>query len=268
MLINDTKKTVFVHIPKCAGVSVREKIKEYDESGGRFWHVKKHRELGIVDYAHIPLFILREYFKEEYSKVSEYEAFAVLRDPFERFPSSFSQHLIAAYGSSINGFKKNELHSKVDFVIKFLMRHFDAESYLPYDYIHFQRQVDFVDDRGSRLVDHLYMLADVSLMLGEIGDRLGIPASSGRVVNASKRNQALVFRNNMSRAVYGATKSVLRPLLPGSAKRALVRASKNVFFVHRDKQFVDVFSSDSIMDFVSNYYRDDIALVDEIRGAD
>lgn len=268
MLINDTNKTVFVHIPKCAGVSVREAIKEYDESGGKFWHVKKHRELGFIEYAHIPLFILREYFNEDYLKIINYESFAVVRDPFDRFPSSFSQHVWASDRRGIHDFKKMELHSRVDAAIKLLMLNSDAESYLTYDYIHFQRQVNFVFDRGERLVDHIYMLSDVSLMLGEIGERLGVPASSTRVINASKLNQAFVFRSDMSRAVYGVAKSVLSPLLPGFVRRGLAQASKNVFFVHRDKKLNDVFGSNTVVDFISDYYRDDIVLVNEIADSD
>lgn len=93
MIISDTYRFAFIHIPKCAGTTVRQYFDKYDqkaiESG-----LKSHPEFGVFDYNHIPLHVLHYFFLTEYEKVRAYYSFAILRDPFARFPSSVNMRLV------------------------------------------------------------------------------------------------------------------------------------------------------------------------------
>lgn len=47
MIIDDRHRFVFVHIPKCAGTSVRQVLKQFDSYEGRWANAKReHPELG------------------------------------------------------------------------------------------------------------------------------------------------------------------------------------------------------------------------------
>ena len=64
LIISDRFGFAFVHIPKCAGSTVREQIRRIDpecfEMAGR----RMHPDLGKIDAMHLPLDILRDHFPE------------------------------------------------------------------------------------------------------------------------------------------------------------------------------------------------------------
>jgi hypothetical protein len=89
MIISDRHHFVFAHIPKCAGTSVRDALQHLDDRDGFYTgRVDQHPTLGLLDYVHIPLFNLRDHFRSEFEKAGDYWSFAVVRDPFGRFPSA------------------------------------------------------------------------------------------------------------------------------------------------------------------------------------
>ncbi len=80
MIISDKHQFAFVHIPKCAGTSLRSILQHFDDRGSKFTgRVDHHTELGELDYVHIPLFALREHFRPEFEAVQQYWSFAVVR---------------------------------------------------------------------------------------------------------------------------------------------------------------------------------------------
>ena len=90
MIISDNYKFCFIHIPKCAGTSIRTMIQEADP--GRFqqwgWNwMPRHQRYG--DTAHMPLIDLPP---NLLGQVRKYRAITVVRDPLDRFYSSVEQH--------------------------------------------------------------------------------------------------------------------------------------------------------------------------------
>ena len=56
MIIDDQNKFVFVHIPKCAGSSIRSKLDVFDTTGGFLRPpVQEVDGVGLLDLAHLPL---------------------------------------------------------------------------------------------------------------------------------------------------------------------------------------------------------------------
>ena len=93
MIISDRNKFVFIHIPKCAGTSVRSRIEHLDDRRGAYSsRLDEHPELGLLNYVHIPLSTLRDHFPHEYECVKAYRSLAIMRNPAERFVSSVSQY--------------------------------------------------------------------------------------------------------------------------------------------------------------------------------
>lgn len=262
MIINDTHRFVFVHIPKCAGTSVRTLLRPYDEAHGRYGVSGDHKDLGRITYSHLPLFILRDHFPSEYAKVRDYSSYAVLRDPFARFPSSLAEHLKLFGQQPIGQLKPREVQAVVDQTLRLLQDYQQPASYLPYEYIHFQRQVDFIYDQGGRMVENVYPIDLIDEMLADLGERIGIRLGQSGQVPATEANHARYYRNPLIRSAVEPAKPVLKALLSAGRWEAFRRATWDWVFVPQDRkpEIQAVFESDKVRDFIADYYRDDIRL--------
>ncbi len=90
MIISHKHQTVFIHIPKNAGSSVRQMLVNADPECERMWGYRflpRHYRFG--DSAHMALVDLPP---EKRAIVDRYDAFAVVRDPVSRFFSAMTQH--------------------------------------------------------------------------------------------------------------------------------------------------------------------------------
>lgn len=265
MIINDTHQFVFVHIPKCAGTTFRNVLRPYDQANGAFEVRTNHATLGHIDYGHIPLFILREHFREEYTKIKDYAAYAVVRDPFARFPSSLAQHFRMYQKRPIHEMKPREVHSTLEQVLRVLKDYAEPTSYLPCQYIHFQRQTDYVYDQRKCLVDKVYTTALINKMLSDVGTRIGENLVQNNGPTSSSVNQTRFYRNAWVRSLVGPVKPILKGLLPPKRWTALKQATQDWFFVSNDPNLQTIFESQYIRDFITDYYRDDLRLFEELR---
>lgn len=263
MIVNDTHRFVFVHVPKCAGSTVRRRLRHLDETGGKFGTpYGSHPDLGSIDMGHIPLFVLRRHFPEEYEKVREYAAFALVRDPFDRFPSSLSQRFNMYGESPMRRVSEAEIREEIDGVIRFLEDRADARSYLPAEYIHFQRQVDFILDQGMRVVDRVYGTDQVNRLIDDIAARAGaaLPEAEERI------NESMVFRSDAARGFVEAVRPVARAMLPEPLRRWLGERVLRGLSVPRSQRFAHLFAVEHVQDFIRRYYAADIALFESVTG--
>ena len=93
MIVSDSKRFIFVHIPKCAGNTVRLWLRPYDTRGDFFWglYAPFTNPQHAVDLAHVTLPMLRQILGEE--TFNGYFKFAVIRNPYDRAFSSFLEAL-------------------------------------------------------------------------------------------------------------------------------------------------------------------------------
>jgi len=267
MIIDDTSRTIFIHVPKCAGSLVRHRLQPSKENAAApKKQLCEHMELGLIDYGHIPLFILRAYFPEDYSKVQRYATYAVIRDPYTRFPSSFSQYLKHYGRAPIKDLSVRELRDELDSVIHLLKDYSEDYSYLPYKYIHFQRQRDFIYDGRERLVDHVYDMSNIETMISDIEGRLTGGLREGSRTSSATVNETVVYRGRIARHMYGGAKRVLTPYLSHEARKTLRSGFRNWFHVSRDKKLLDIFYSQSVRGFVEEYYGCDIKVYQDVSG--
>ena len=89
MLICHDWKLIFLHVPKCAGTSIRRLLEAEAPLGSvvsffdfSYNHILRRH----VDMAHLPLMDLRHY--SEWSLLEEYHTVAVLRHPYSRLASA------------------------------------------------------------------------------------------------------------------------------------------------------------------------------------
>jgi len=265
MIISDRYRFAFVHIPKCAGTLVRNRIKDLDDCEGRFTRrVEQHEELGLIDYVHLPLFTLRDYFPDEFAKVQEYWAFALIRDPFERFPSSVAQRFKMYGGGAIENQSRRQIKGEIDQVIQFLLNTPRQAYHLPADYIHFQRQVDFVELEGRQVVSALYCIGEVDALMQEVNARIG-RHSRDVLDNVGRRqvNRSVVYRNEVIRLL-----ATSRPLLRRAYRSLPLRVRKrlrSILYVPSNRRLNSLFSSDYVKGFIESYYGEDLRLYTEMR---
>jgi len=259
MIISDRHRFAFIHIPKCAGSYVRHYLEPFDDSGGAHaTRVDEHAWLGRVDFVHIPMAVLRQYFAEEYRKIRRYRTFALVRDPVDRFASSVSQRLRMYGGRRAEDFTRWELTREVDAVIEYLATNAGREL-LPPGYIHFQPQTDYIYDGGDRIVQSVYTMDNVAALLDDIGKLVGMTFDLEKVPSdhVSKRSRA--YRNEIVRVVVEAVQflswRLAARLVPERGRQALRR----LVYVPRSRRFPDVFESSVVTAFVEDYYRKDLA---------
>lgn len=170
MILCPTYGFAFVHVPKCAGSSVRRQIETCDLENTVFGRVGRHPVLGKIDYGHIPLSVLREHFTDAYAFLMGNDCYAVVRDPLARFGSAVRQTLWAYHKKPMTLYSKQELREETARIMDDVAKDIDA---LPYRLTFFQRQGDFIRDRDQTVVKNVYAIEHVDQLLEEIGARVG-----------------------------------------------------------------------------------------------
>lgn len=261
VVISDEYQFAFIHIPKCAGSSIRIMLQDTElmESAEFYWGVAPHAALGMVDYAHIPLFALRKYFEGIFEKVERYQSFALIRDPFERFRSSISQRAQAFGEKSFRELDSVEIDAEVRHVIDYLSAKDNDLEVLPPEYIHFQRQVDFLYLDGKRIVDVLLPVDAIEQFVACIGHVLGCGCLHSRFASVQTINRSLVYRNWSTRVAVANVRRIADPL-----KKVLppwvIDVIRNVVYVHRDSRIESVFEQRYVREFVHDYYHSDLEM--------
>jgi hypothetical protein len=266
MIISNTHHFVFVHIPKCAGTTVRHALQVFDDCNGAHTdRVGKHPVLGNLDYVHIPLFTLRDHFKEEFKAVKDYWSFAVVRDPFTRFASSISQRMKMYSDQPMHRSNLGDVSAAIDESIEYLSQQSPSNHRLPPEYIHFQKQIDYIELDGEQIVDSLYTLNDVDKLFKEVGQFMGCSIGCRSQVGGTQPriNQSIVFRNDLIRWAIETTRPLLNQsyrLLPEGVKQRV----RDQIYVPRDHRMKDLFTADHVQNFIQSYYTKDIALYKKI----
>jgi hypothetical protein len=262
MIISDKEKFVFVHIPKCAGTSVRSRIEHLDDRSGAYsGRLEQHPELGLLNYVHLPLQTLYDHFPAEFECIKSYRSVAVLRDPSKRFVSSIAQYCNRYTNTDIRSHTRETLRKEVRNVIDAL-EGFEDEApgaRLPAELIHFQRQRDYTHILDRQIIDHLVEITHVEPMLLSL---LGAQALRGDA--AIKANESRVYRS----AGIQVLASVGRRLAPGLGAWLPGNLSKWVrdnLYSPLNHQFEDVFEDEIVRNFIASYYARDITLFNEAR---
>ena len=177
MIISESRKFIFVAIPKTGTHSVRRALRphmsEDDIEQVRLFEEKKFPipELANLRHGHISLAQLRPFLDP--AKFESFFKFAFVRNPFDRFVS------YCAFMTRKGGeFEKDP---------RGIMRHILAAPG-PRSHILFQPQCSFVTGSdGKLLTDYIGSVEQMQGSYDEICDRIGIPRSELEKTNESSR---------------------------------------------------------------------------------
>lgn len=257
MIINEKNRFVFVHIPKCAGTTVRVSLERFDSTNGRFSYANGFISgFGKIDMGHITLGRLRELFPEEYKKVKEYYSFAVVRDPFKRFPSSLYQHIQMYSGKSVKSMRRNDFVAALDGVIRYLGKGYN---YLDYEYIHFQRQRDYIYDDSEMLLSCLYTTSLLNGMFENLSRRTGEP-----IIQHKQAGEGLIYKNKVSGLIVKALSKLYVPVIKDVIPNNIERNVKLLLMDKPARAYENIFNSDGVKDFIKEYYEEDIQIYRQV----
>lgn len=159
MIVSDTENFVFVHNPKCAGTTVRDRLRKFDTTNNFFWgssQINGHR----VDKAHMPVYILCDAFPKHYDRLLKYFSFSIVRNPYTKVVSAFNEtnkdlfegarsktpEAVERYRSALN-----------DFILQ--MNENDVSGW-SFDHRHFVRQKDLCFIGHKCVIDIILKIED------------------------------------------------------------------------------------------------------------
>ncbi|MEJ2619975.1 MAG: sulfotransferase family 2 domain-containing protein [Candidatus Thiodiazotropha sp.] len=256
MIISDQYQFVFIHIPKNAGMEVRSLIQYLDETKGSFTNrIEQHPVLGDIDYVHLPLGIIERYFKNEYEKILNYKTFAIVRDPAERFVSSFSQHLRQTGKKPIHKMTRREQVRELQVIVDKLRR-LRSQEILPYELVHFTPQCDYIFNGDNRIVDKLFLTNEMDKVEKYISTLLG---KSVAFKEGSRANPTYCYKNIFFRVLFESFRPIYRLLKDWIPERILMSV-RNLVFKKGSNSYIEILNNKVLLEFVHDYYQKDFEI--------
>lgn len=266
MIINEQHRFIFVHIPKCAGTTVRFALKEYDDRAGVYFGkgAAEHPVLGCIDHHHLPLAVIRDHFPEDFALFRTYESFALIRDPFERFASSLHERMVQTQGRRLSDLSADEIARETDTVISLLSKTSPHDPITDPGLIHFARQTDFVSLDGQQIVKHLYPTSHVPELIGRISRLVG-----KCIKHNEKNNRRLSYKYKVLSKADHIVRKHLEASLPKSVWRPASKSLRDTMIflgILNETKYTENRDENNSDDFISEYYRFDIDLLQKIKA--
>jgi Sulfotransferase family len=252
VILSDEHRFAFIHIPKCAGTSVRKALRPIDETVGQFDHIADHPAMGRINYGHLTLRDLAAYFPHEYAKILSFRSVAILRDPVDRFFSALFQRLREFKGYGQSQITSSVVSNEAEMLARTLV---STSRRLPLEYVHFNRQSDYVFNNGQQIVGRTFALDRID----EASDY--IEACTGvRLAADARENRTAALKIPALRPVVRALHKPYAALVP-YALRNRVRSELTRAGIFGDLDMRDLVKIGSPLDaFLRDYYRDDFEL--------
>ena len=257
MILSNHHRFIFIHVPKCAGTSVRTAVLPYHDADSRFLKtVERHPDLGEIDFRHLPLALLRDLDPEAFEKLKAYDGYAILRDPFQRFRSAISQRAKMYLGKEFAQLNEADIRSEIDKVITYLR---SEPRVIAPEFIHFARQSDFVQIEGERLVHNLYPVERLDLLVAALSRHIGVGT-----LEIGHANKTTVLRHpRLKHVLYGGS-AIARRILPGATYEALRVSARRMLMKSGGTAQPLAFDGKPVQDFIQSHYAADIALHQEM----
>jgi len=167
MIVSDTKKFVFVHNPKCGGMSCHNALLKYDTRDNFFFEWKTVNDAGkVIDMAHLTPFQMRRFFPKTFREVDGYLKFTFVRNPYDRFLSAVSQHLKLGTFHLRNAILSDPetFYRVAACLARTALRPRPVEN--DHKLVHFRLQCNFANIDGRRWVDHVFRLEEPESLQG------------------------------------------------------------------------------------------------------
>lgn len=273
MFVTADGHTAFMHIPKCAGTSIRH------SAAGRLAFARRemardlalapddpalqhddrltfrHPALGPVKLDHLPLWILRDHFPGTYASLLRATGFSILRPPRERFLSGLVERLYEFEGVAKIDITARRLAAAADETCRSLEQRpavFEA------DRIHNAPQHGFVELEGRRLVGALFTTEDIVAVEAFLAPRIG-PVAVGRARVAYSPRPVVAHCLAAVRPFAG----IVRPRARGWIREVLVGLG---LVRGRSGESARTRLDADVERFIETFYRRDFELYEIARG--
>lgn len=254
MIICDDRKFAFIHIPKCAGTSVRHALRPFDTTGEAFFRIDEHPAMGAVHLAHLTLADLARYFPDTFDKVICYRSMAIVRDPVDRFYSAVFQRLREFKEIAQSAITQEKIEAEAHGVIAYLE---NTPGRLDLEHVHFNRQCDFIELAGESIVRNVFPVADMA------GAVRHIESLSGVNLDIVQKNPTTELRFGALRPMQRMLRARYARMVPADRRaRIRERMTRAGFYKAVPKQqFLD---PDGPIDrFIRDYYARDFEIVEQ-----
>ena len=261
VILDDQHRFAFVHIPKCAGSSVKLANPSLFQ-GAKFSRPVEGTRLGTLPWplcTHLPLAVLADALPEDFEKLRQYESFTVVRDPVDRFVSAVMQHEREFGDGSSASFVGQRFFDLCQRRIDGLpaMALTDPRS------CHFFRQVDYVYLGGEQVVQHIDLPGSFTALNRFLGAHGFCPVADSEKVNSSVRPKSALF----AAAVRHGKR--VRQWMPRELKVALWKTLIQLgFYTDNSSQQLSqrIRETSRLFGALQEFYREDFALVSSVEA--
>ncbi len=251
MIVSDAHRVAFVHIPKNAGTTVRTQLEPIDSYANFFNEDKAFGALPRQWFGHLTPETLAEHFPDVFEKVRAYDAYAVVRDPFQRFVSATIHRLWEHRGISRFEVTHEHVVAETRRLQVWLLAPVPAER--P-EYAHFLPQVEFTDFRGERIVNRLFAFEDLAGLEAELRTRTGLPLDFSRARNAN-----LAPSNRWTR-VFHRFKPIYGRLTTWQQREAFLLRLQRAGLISKGGFYAKISADRELRAFVERFYAADFEL--------
>ena len=269
MIVSDTHRFIFVHIPKNGGTSVRASLEQIRGAGATFLGRSEHPDLGSVDLSHLPMDTIASHFPGVFRRFATYRSFAIVRDPVARFASALGQWLRTERRTRILELPPDVLCQHAEAMLhRIAATPHTVEPAL----IHFRRQTDFIRAGDQQWVQTLLPFDDLTGARRQISACLCLD-----VPEIGHANAARVFRSPHLRRMVSAIEGPMRPLwsaLPLGVKAGVVKTllrapppGSDALMRANGEKPAAVLTQGGLAPLILRHYREDADLYRTLRSA-
>lgn len=253
MIISERHGFIFVHVPKCAGTSLRTQIADSDPDHIALAEVGEHPVLGTIDFGHVTMKNLHLHFPDLNNHFGTLPSFAVIRDPLSRFGSALRQYLWRYENVQMTMIAPDDLRRHAIKAMERIEREIDDPSH---QMIFFARQTDFVYLNEVRIVDHLLPIENVANFIAYLAKKTGSSMDTER-----RSNQNIDLRMKWVGPIAFRANAFLRNALPQGVHARIKDTALTVLASKKSAaETSGILDLPEVHDFVTNIYAGDNAL--------
>ena len=258
MIISKAHDFGFVHIPKCAGSTIRQQLRDKDDLSGRFYHTMILPEVGRINANHVRLETLEQFFPDTLTALRQVVSHAIVREPHERFRSAVAQHL-RGRGTNPADMSDTELASEVAQLMTMIE---DDTDFQNIQNTIFFRQTDFIFLHGERVVEHLFLMENIQDLFDRMESVHGLTLKRDTVWNPTVSYRVPGTAGSLNRL-----KTLAQRVLPHRHYAALRDLGVALFTTRGVPKLEALLTgSDDVRAFVERFYADDIALYHDLKA--
>lgn len=272
MLICKRSDIAFVQIPKNGSKSIKRALEvnygldnsaTAEDLGWTVAQFEQAYATGCEDYLpalgknnldHLPLAVCAQHLPKTFAAFRDANSFALIRAPRKRFISALLQRLAQFGGEKDLQVDDPIVREEAEHVCQWLG---GRGLFFDKPYVHFARQVDYVDLAGERVVDAIFPIDRTDLAAAWVAQKAGgefdIPHEHAR--RAPK---------HWARSVLPVARFLAQNVMPAAVRRAVYPIWRGSgLFENAGERYDTLMLGDEVEQFIEKYYAADFLLYEE-----